>query len=303
MTVRRSACAVALTITALTLVACSSSPPVRLEPVSQPAVEVPLPGATAPAPEVAPTPGATATPEATPAPDAVPTPSPTSAFSAEELERIDAVSAAGYWDVHDGTTWQYRITTSTGFEVDATRTSRVEAVRDDAVDISITQEYRFADGSFDPVTIVSDGRADADGGYRESLQLAFNQAWRQAPDPVFDADFTLPAASQLQDVGPQTEPIDIGPLGTGPYEEYERSTRTIRSVGAGAQDVLGTLRDVVCFTELRGGDIEGPDGSLTPFERRADLCFLQGLGLVSSRVVAGDAWEEWALVATTAEAG
>ncbi len=291
MTIRGGAAALALTLTAVALVACSTAPAVRLEPVSQPAVEIPLPDATAEPPD------ATA-PDGAPAPDATPTPAP--AFSAEELERIDEVSAAGYWDVHDGTTWQYRITTSTGFEVDATRTSRVVAVREDAVDVSITQEYRFADGSFDPVTIVSDGGADADGGYRESLQLTFNQAWRQAPDPVFDADLTLPTASQLQDVTPQSEPIAIGPLGTGPYAEFERSTRSIRSVGAGAMDVLGTMRDVVCFAELRGGEIEGPDGSLTPFERRADLCFMQGLGLVSSRVDAGDVWEEWALVATTA---
>lgn len=275
MTIRGGSAATII-LTAAALAACSTGPTARLEPVSQPAVEIALPEPT------------------------TPPPTPTSAFSAEERERIDEVSAAGYWDVHDGATWQYRITTSSGLEVDATRTSRVVAVGDDAVDISITQEYRFVDGSFDPVTIVSDGRAGADGGYRESLQLTFNQAWRQAPDPVFDADFTLPTAAQLQSVAPQSEPIEIGPLGTGPYAERERSTRSVRAVGAGAMDVLGTMRDVVCFSEVRAGEIEGPDGARSPFERRADLCFRQGLGLVTSRVVAGEAWEEWALVATTA---
>lgn len=276
MTVRGGVQAAALALSVAVLAACSSAPAVRLEPLSQPAVEIALPDAPAP------------------------TPTPTSAFSAAERDRIAEVSAAGYWDVHDGTTWQYRITTSSGLEVDATRTSRVVAVGDDAVDVSITQEYRFVDGGFDPVTIVSDGRADADGGYRESLQLTFNQSWRQAPDPVFDADFTLPTASQLRNVTPQTEPIAIGPLGTGPYAEFERSTRSIRAVGAGEMDVVGTMRDVLCFAEVRAGEIEGPDGALTPFERRAELCFMQGLGLVSSRVDVGDVWEEWTLVATTA---
>jgi hypothetical protein len=272
---------VALIVTVAALAGCSTAPTVQLEPLSRPAVEIALPDAT------------------TPPPDATPTAPPT-ALSDEDLERVVEMSEAGYWDVHDGTTWEYRITTSTGFEVDATRTSRVLAVGDEAVDIGITQEYRFVDGSFDPVTIVSSGRADADGGYRESLQLTFNQAWRQAPDPVFDAEFTLPTAAELQSVSPQTQPIEIGPLGTGPYAEFERSTRTITAVGAGATDVLGEVRDVLCFTEVRAGEIEAPDGARTPFERRGDLCFMQGLGLVSSRVVAGDAWEEWALVGTTA---
>lgn len=287
MTIRRGTGAAALALMLAVLTGCTSGPAVRLEPLSQPAVEISLPDTTAPPPD------------ATPPRDATPTPTPASAFSEAELERIAALSAAGYWDVRDGTSWQYRITTSNGFEVDATRTSRVVAVRDDAVDISITQEYRFADGRFEPVTIVSDGRADADGSYRERLQLTFNQAWRQAPDPVFDAYFSLPAASRLRSASPQTEPIAIGPLGTGPFAEFERSTRTIRAVGAGAREVLGTTRDVLCFTEVRAGEIEAPDGSLTAFERQADLCFMQGLGLVSSRVSAGEVWEEWALVSTT----
>lgn len=272
-----------LALTALVVAGCTASSAVRLDAVSEPAREIALPSATAAQPDATPT----------------PTPTPTAAFSAEELRRIDELSAAGYWDVQDGTTWEYRITTSTGFEVAATRTSRVEALRDDGVDVSITQEYRFVDDSFDPVTIVSHGRADAGGGYRESMQLAFNQAWRQAPDPVFDDDFTIPSATQLLGASPVPERIAIGPLGTGPFEEFERSIRTIRNAGAGESEVLGTSRELLCFTEVRAGEVEGPDGDLTPFERRADLCFVRGLGLVSSRVVAGEVWEEWTLVGST----
>lgn len=302
MTIRGGAGVVALAATVAALAGCATAPPARLEPLSQPAVEIALPDPTTPPPDAAPPPDAP--PDAPPAPDTPPpdaTPTPTSAFSAEELERIADLSAAGYWDVSDGTTWQYRITTSTGFEVDAVRTSRVLDVRDDGVDLELTQEYTFVDGRFDPVTIVSDGRADADGSYREALQLTYNQAWRRAFDPVFDADFTIPGPSQLQEAGAQPQPIAVGPLGTGPFAEFERSTRTIRTAGAGQMTVLGTPREVLCFTEVRTGELEGPDGTVTPFDRRADFCFAQGLGLVSSRTETGETWEEWALVASTSD--
>lgn len=286
MTSPRGLTAAALLVLAATAAAgCSSAAPApRLEAVSLPASEVALPGATSP-PSVA-----------------TPAPTPPTTFAADELERIEQLSAAGYWDVRDGTTWEYRITTSTGFEVEATRTSRVLEVRDDAVELSITHEYSFADDRFDAVTIVSDARADADGSYREALQLTYNQAWRQALDPVFDAEFTIPGPAMLQGAGSQPQPVAVGPLGTGPFAEFERSTRTIRTAGAGQMAVLGTTREVLCFTEVRTGEVEGPDGSVTPFERRADLCYAQGLGLVSSRTEAGETWEEWALVASTSTA-
>ncbi|MFA4841294.1 MAG: hypothetical protein WC580_06275 [Agrococcus sp.] len=282
MSTRRGATASAVLVGAIVAVTgCSAAPTTRLEAVTLPASEITLP-ATGTSPTIA-----------------TRVPSPSSTFPADELERIDEVSAAGYWDVRDGITWEYRITTSTGFEVDAIRTSRVVDVRDDGVDLSLTHEYTFADDRFDPVTIVSDAQADADGGYREALQLTYNQAWRQAFDPVFDADFTIPGPSQLQAAGAQPQPIAVGPLGTGPFAEFERSTRTIRTAGAGQMTVLGTQREVLCFTEVRSGEVEGPDGSATPFDRRADLCFAQGLGLVSSRTEAGETWEEWTLVAST----
>lgn len=264
---------------------CSAASPVRLEPATEPAREMQAPPV-----------------------DAAPTESGTPAAGAaraqlteDELDYIDRLSEIGYWDVHDGTVWEYRVTTSAGLEVSATRTSRVIAVRDGGVDVSVSQQYTFPDGRFEPVSIVSEARTEVDGSYWEDMQLGFNQAWRQAPDPVFDDVFTIPSASQLQHATAPAEPIEIGPLGSGPYEEYERSTRTIRAAGAGELQVLGATRDVVCFAEVRAGEVEGPDGTTTPFERRADLCFVQGLGLVSSRTEAGDAWEEWTLVASTSE--
>ncbi len=279
---------VALSLTVMLscfMAGCSAAPSVRMEPVSEPAQELPLPGAVA-----APSPGET------PATGAARV-----QLTEEELGYIDRLSETGYWDVHDGTVWQYLVTTSAGFEVNATRTSRVVAVRDSGVDVSVTQRYSFVDGRFDPVTIVSEARAEADGSYSENLQLGFNQAWRQAPDPVFDVDFTIPSASRLQHASAPAEPIEIGPLGTGRFAEFEDSTRTIRAAGAGEMPVLGATRDVVCFAEVRAGEVEAPDGTITAFERRSDLCFVQGLGLVSSRTQAGGAWEEWTLVASTSK--
>jgi hypothetical protein len=281
MTMRRAAAAAVAVSVAAAVASCSAAPAPRLESVALPANEITLP--------VAGSPQSVATPA----------PAQPREFTADELARIDVLSAAGYWDVHDGTTWEYRITTSTGFQVDATRTSRIVDAPDDGIDLSLTLEYAFVDDRFDPVTIVSDARVDDDGSYRESLQLTYNQAWRRAIDPVFDADFTIPGPSQLQGAGAQPEPIAVGPLGIGPFAEFERSTRTLRTAGAGRMTVLGTPTDVLCFTEVRTGEVEEPDGTTTPFDRRADLCYAQGLGLVHSRTEAGETWEQWTLVAST----